>query len=132
MLGHAVLNGVFVMPAIAEVHALHDGDILDVPGRPHVLHMPGHTPGEVAFFLPDARILLSGDTLITRHLLTGIDGPPQVPPSALSDEYETAHRSLDRVRDLGDLVMLAGHGKAWRGNMRDAVMIVQQSKVDAR
>lgn len=126
MLGHAAINGIFVMPAIAKVHDIHDGDVLDVPGKPHVIHMPGHTPGEVAYYLPEAKILLSGDTLVTRHLLTGKYGAPQVPPPVLSDEYRTAHHSLERIRDLGEITMLPGHGMAWQGNTRDAVIHAQK------
>lgn len=128
ILGHAALNGIFTMQAITNVQTIRDGEVLDVPGKPHVLHVPGHTPGEVAFFLPESSLLLSGDTLITRHLLTGNEGQPQVAPPVLSYEYETAHRSLDRMRDLGMVTMLPGHGKVWRGNMNDAVSGARQGR----
>lgn len=128
MLGHAALNGIFTMPAIAKVTTFEDGQILDVPGKPHVIHAPGHTAGEVAFFLPESNILISGDTLITRHLLTGTYGQPQVAPAILTYAYEAAYRSLDWITDLGTVTMLPGHGKAWQGNMKDAVRIARQGQ----
>lgn len=128
MLGHAARNGVFTMPAITRVEIMQDGQILDVPGKPHVLHAPGHTPGEVAFYLPESGILFSGDALITRHLLTGAYGAPQVAPRILTHEYLTAFRSLDRFCDLGTVTMLPGHGKAWRGNIRDAIISVRDAQ----
>ncbi|MFN8371845.1 MAG: MBL fold metallo-hydrolase [Anaerolineae bacterium] len=128
MLSHAALNGIFTMPAIAKVTTIEDGQILDVPGKPHVIHAPGHTTGEVAFFLPESGILLSGDTLITRHLLTGTHGQPQVAPAILTYAYEAAYRSLDRIIDLGTVTLLPGHGKAWQGNMRDAVGEARQGQ----
>jgi glyoxylase-like metal-dependent hydrolase (beta-lactamase superfamily II) len=117
MLGHAIVNGVFTMPRIAKVHPLRDGQILDVPGRPVVIHAPGHTPGEAAFFLPEPQVLLSGDALITRNLLTGAHGGPQLASPALTHDMAAARRTLDRFRELGSLTLLPGHGKAWQGSL---------------
>ena len=39
-----------------------DGDAL---GPLQVLHVPGHSPGHLAFFLPERRLLLSGDAIAT-------------------------------------------------------------------
>lgn len=79
MLGRAIVNGVFAMPSISNARSFKDGDVLDVPGRPHVLHVPGHTPGESALYLPDRKVLISGDTLVTLDLFSGKKGEPQLP-----------------------------------------------------
>ena len=121
MLLHATVNGVFWQPSIERVETINDGQILDVPGRPQVLHVPGHTPGETALFIAESRILFSGDTLVTRHLLNGRYGPPQVISPILTDDTPLAYRSLDRMRELGDVTMLPGHGRAWTGNMASAI-----------
>ena len=43
---------------------LNDGDTVEVGSmRFDVLHCPGHTPGHVVFFQPDARIAFVGDVL---------------------------------------------------------------------
>lgn len=122
MLGHAAMNGVFTMPAIDEVRTIEDGQRLDVPGRPVVIHAPGHTEGEVAFHLPEHGVLLAGDVLVTRHLLTGAYGAPQLVPPVLTDDYAQARRSLDRLREMGKTLLLTGHGRAWRGDLGEAVM----------
>lgn len=121
MLLHATWHGVFWRPAIRNAVPFGDGDILDVPGRPRVIHTPGHTPGEVAFFLPDRRALLSGDTLITRDLMTGRVGNPQLPHRLLNSDSSAARFALDRFRDLGQVTLLPGHGPAWTGDASDAV-----------
>lgn len=121
MLGHALRHGVFAQPGIRELKTFRDGDTLDVPGRPQVLHAPGHTPGEVAFFLADRRVLLSGDVLVTRNLLTGTAGAPQVPAPSLNTDDRQARRALERIRELGTVTLLPGHGQPWHGDMTVAV-----------
>jgi len=58
---------------------LRDGDDLEVAGITlRVLHTPGHTPGSVSLYVPEAGLLFSGDTLfresIGRTDLPGGDG----------------------------------------------------------
>ena len=51
---------------------LHDGDDIEVAGtRIEVLATPGHAPGAVCLWLPEQRVLFSGDTLFEGGL-----GPP--------------------------------------------------------
>lgn len=128
MLGRAIGNGAFSMPSITKAAPFQDGDILDVPGKPHVLHVPGHTAGEVAFYLPERNVLFSGDTLVTRNLLNGENGQPQVPYHLLNDNDAKARRSLDRLIELGHVTMLPGHGKPWAGAMREAVELARKPK----
>lgn len=127
LLGVATLNGVFSMSRITKLQPFSDNAVLDVPGHPQVLHTPGHTAGEVAFLLADRNVLISGDTLVTRNLLTGELGRPQLPSPILNSNDKQANRSLDRLRELGQVTMLAGHGKPWRGNMAEAVAGARQS-----
>lgn len=44
--------------------ALHDGDVLGGWPEPvQVLHVPGHTPGGIALYLPESRLLFPGDII---------------------------------------------------------------------
>src|SRR5262249_39503959 len=94
---------------------------LDLPGHPQVIHCPGHTPGQIALLLPAQRVLLGSDVLITRNLLTGRHGPPQLAPTVLNNDTTAARRSLERLRKLGHLTLLPGHGRPWSGDMAEAV-----------
>ena len=41
-----------------------EGDVLDLAGMSiHVMHTPGHTQGSCCFYLPEEKVLFSGDTL---------------------------------------------------------------------
>ena len=127
MLLHATWNGVFHLRSLDKLTTFTEGDILDVPGCPRVIHIPGHTAGEVAFFLPDKEVLFSGDTLVTRDLMTGRDGGPQVPHRLLNGNDKEARRSIDRLQEIGRVTMLPGHGKPWIGSMEEAVDLARKS-----
>ncbi len=121
MLGTAIVNGVFSLPHLTKVRPITDGQVPDIPGRPRILHTPGHTKGEISLFLEDRKVLISGDALVTRNLLTGETGNPQLTNPVLTSNYRQAMRSLDLLRELGRVTLLAGHGPAWTGDMDMAV-----------
>ena len=126
MLAQATINGVFTLPSIKEAIGFKDGDVLDVPGRPRVIHIPGHTAGEVAFHLSDRNVLLSGDALVTRDLFTGRGDNPQLPHHLLNDDTQRAHSSLSRLREVGQVTLLPGHGKPWVGEISEAIEIAHE------
>jgi glyoxylase-like metal-dependent hydrolase (beta-lactamase superfamily II) len=68
-------KGVTRTPAIAQLDEFADGDVLDVPGSPRVVHAPGHTAGSCALFVEDGSILFSGDALVTVDMTRGLTGP---------------------------------------------------------
>ena len=67
-------GGLRIRPA-AQLQTLGDGDVLDAPGAPRIIHTPGHTPGSVAIHAPALDGLFLGDTMTTRNVLTGATGP---------------------------------------------------------
>jgi glyoxylase-like metal-dependent hydrolase (beta-lactamase superfamily II) len=123
MLTTAVVNGVFSRARIPNATTCKGGERLDVPGRPTVISTPGHTRGHAAFYLESQRILLSGDSIVTRDLYTGQHGAPRLTRSRLNADLETARRSLARLEDLGPVTILPGHGRLWRGDAREAVSL---------
>jgi glyoxylase-like metal-dependent hydrolase (beta-lactamase superfamily II) len=107
-------------PKIASVSTFADGDDLDVPGRPRIVHTPGHSNGHVVFHFPDRGALLAGDAIVTYNPLTGRHGP-QIMPSAFNVSSTQATASLERLETLEAGVVLVGHGDPWTGGVAQAV-----------
>ncbi len=123
ILGIAVKNGVFTMPYLTKVELAENNKTLDIPGKPRVLHTPGHTNGEICLFFESKRALISGDTIVTRNLLSGKLGSPQIANRVLTHNYRQAMHSLHLLREIGPVTLLPGHGTIWEGNMTEAVEI---------
>jgi glyoxylase-like metal-dependent hydrolase (beta-lactamase superfamily II) len=50
-------------PPVHVDRELIDGDVLDFGGGAQVLAIPGHTEGSIAVYLPEHRVLFTGDTI---------------------------------------------------------------------
>lgn len=85
--------------------AVGDGDRLELGEHSwDVLEVPGHTPGHLALWNPDERILVVGDTLSTYDVgwvNVMRDGPAGIDASLTS---------LHRLRELDAAVAIPGHG----------------------
>src|SRR3954447_16557716 len=119
-------RGAAKMVPIAEVSTFADGETIDVPGRPRVVHAPGHSPGASALLFEGRRVLLSGDSIVTHNPLTGRDGP-QIMPSAFNTDTEEALRSLDAFDGIEADVVLPGHGAPWTDGVAEAVRRAKQA-----
>lgn len=109
------------IPPVTAVETFADGDELDVPGRPEVIHLPGHTEDEVAFSLADHEVLLCGDALATVDFETWQGNSPQLLPPWVNVDHERARESLARLESLGEVVLLPGHGDPWTGDLSRAI-----------
>ncbi|MGO1507603.1 MAG: MBL fold metallo-hydrolase [Microbacteriaceae bacterium] len=107
---------------VKEVTEIADGDVLDLPGAPVIIGMPGHSPGSVAVHIPLADAVFVGDALTTRHVLTGREGAQ---PAPFTDEPAEALASLDRMAELPASWVLPGHGTPFRGTPSEAAAAVR-------
>jgi glyoxylase-like metal-dependent hydrolase (beta-lactamase superfamily II) len=117
-------RGAVRMIPVKEVSTFGDGETLQLPGSPRVVHAPGHTPGSAALLLEGRRVLLTGDVLCTRNPLTGRDGP-QVMPSGLNRDTPQALRSLDVLDPVPAEVLLPGHGDPWTQGAAEAARLAR-------
>jgi glyoxylase-like metal-dependent hydrolase (beta-lactamase superfamily II) len=119
---HVLANGGPKLPPVAELREFGDGEVLDVPGAPRVIHMPGHTPGHCALFFEKKGALFTGDGLVTLDPPTGATGPRIV--SAATDIAQ-ARDSLSQISGVKASLLLGSHGEPWTKGVDEAVTIAR-------
>jgi len=110
---------------LEQVTTFGDGDELDVPGRPRVIHTPGHTDGHSAFWLESRGTLVAGDVLCTLQPLTGKRGP-QLMPSSFNRSNATILESLGKLEHLDVGTIVVGHGEPWTQGAAEAVRLTRE------
>ena len=116
-------GGLRIRPA-GHLRPVEDGQVIDVPGTPRIIHVPGHTPGSVAVHVPAVDALFIGDTMTTRNVLTGVTGPK---PAPFTLEPGQALASLGRLGEVDATWVLPGHGPAWDGGVAEAVRLTREA-----
>ncbi|HVT70573.1 MAG TPA: MBL fold metallo-hydrolase [Trebonia sp.] len=119
----ALEGGLRPKPA-GELRPLADGQVLDVPGAPKIIHLPGHTPGSIAVHVPSVDAVFVGDAMTTRNVLTGATGPK---PAPFTLQPQQAIASLGRLDGVDVTWVLPGHGPAWDGGAAEAVRLTRQA-----
>ncbi len=83
---------------------LVDGDEIDLDGDATVVHVPGHTPGSIAIYLPMRRVLFSGDAVerdLEGRVIVGV----------FNVDPDEARRSFLKVAQLDFDAACFGHGE---------------------
>lgn len=92
----------FPIPTVEVQQTLHHGQLLDLGGLTvEVLHTPGHSPGHLSFFIPEAGLLFSADIDLTPF------GPFYGHDFARIDDFIA---SIRRLRGRTAAVLASGHG----------------------
>ena len=113
---------VLSVAAVGALDEIADGEVLDVPGSPRVIHAPGHTAGSCALLLEDQSILFSGDALVTLDMTRGRTGP-QIIRGPVTEDADMALESLEVLKATKAELVLPGHGEPWREGIESAVRI---------
>jgi hydroxyacylglutathione hydrolase len=103
----------FIKPTPVEVDVvLKEGDRI---GNLTVIYVPGHSPGSIALFDEQRKILFAGDTL--RFDGNKISGSPK------QFAWDTAKekKSIEKMSKLDFNIMLPGHGAVLKANASKAV-----------
>ncbi len=122
---HLLTKGVTRVPAVAQLDEIADGEVLDVPGSPRVVHAPGHTAGSCALLLEDHSLLFTGDALVTLDMTRGRRGP-QIIRGPVTEDAELAVQSLEVLAATNAETVLPGHGEPWPHGVKSAVDIARQ------
>jgi glyoxylase-like metal-dependent hydrolase (beta-lactamase superfamily II) len=121
-MGYAIRKGGLRTTYLKTVVSVYDGEVLDLPGAPRVIALPGHSPGSIAIHVAVADAVFVGDGLTTRHVLTGRLGPQ---PAPFTDDPRQALASLSRLEGLQATWVLPGHGPPYNRGIDEAIREVR-------
>lgn len=125
---YAIRKGGIRTTYLTEVVELNGGEVLDLPGAPRIIWLPGHSPGSIAIHVAGVDAVFVGDGLTTRHVLTGQRGPQ---PAPFTGDPERALASLSRLDGLHATWVLPGHGTPWKGGVEEAVRRIKAAATAA-
>jgi glyoxylase-like metal-dependent hydrolase (beta-lactamase superfamily II) len=113
---YSLLKGGMRTKYLTQVVPVHDGDVLELPGRPRIVSLPGHSAGSIAIVVPSLNAVFVGDALTTRHVLTGKRGPQ---PAPFTDDPDAARDSHAKLASIDATWVLPGHGTPWNRGTRE-------------
>ena len=90
-------------------HGLVDGERIDLGGITlETIHTPGHTPGHIAFFIPEHNLLFAGDIDLTPF------GPFYGHDFADIDDFLA---SIEKLKQVEAKMVISGHAGPFNGNL---------------
>jgi glyoxylase-like metal-dependent hydrolase (beta-lactamase superfamily II) len=93
--------GSYAVTPITPTRVVDEGDEIDLGDRTfRVLHLPGHTPGEIGLWEEATRTLFSGDCVYESGVLLD-----ELPESNIADYV----RSMRRLREVSARIVHGGH-----------------------
>ena len=95
---------------------LEDGDLIPFSTEVRVVHLPGHTAGSIALYLPSKRAIIVGDAL--QYKFSRKLSPPS---HRVTQDSKEALRSLEKLLDLDFDVICFSHFPPMRKNARAAL-----------
>jgi glyoxylase-like metal-dependent hydrolase (beta-lactamase superfamily II) len=122
-LGVAVRRGAMRTKHLGEVRTVRGGEVLDLPGAPEIIGLPGHSPGSIAIRIPAVDALFLGDAITTRHVLNGSEDV-QVGP--FSDAPAQTPESLEKLRNLPETTIVVGHGPIFHGTAAEMLAALKR------
>lgn len=104
---HGALYGIHVAPMDITPQPLHHGQILSIGPEfeIEVLHVPGHTPGCVTFYIKDMHLAIVGDTLFYESV-----GRTDLPGGSTEALIQSIRQVLYKLPP--ETVAIPGHGPA--------------------
>jgi glyoxylase-like metal-dependent hydrolase (beta-lactamase superfamily II) len=122
-LAHTVAAGGGRYRPVSVVETVGEEQVLDVPGRPRVIHTPGHTAGHCSVALEERGTLFSGDAMVNFDYATG---KRRLGQHRFNDDRELARASLERLEPFDLETVLFGHGDPWSAGSRRALEVVRE------
>jgi glyoxylase-like metal-dependent hydrolase (beta-lactamase superfamily II) len=104
--------GILSPPPVDSVEVLAHGDEV---GRLKVIHTPGHTPGSISLYAPEAQAMFCGDNLLCDLWFLRVGLP------WFTLDPKTQRKSLEVYSTTASKVLLSGHGGVLKGDVCEKV-----------
>jgi glyoxylase-like metal-dependent hydrolase (beta-lactamase superfamily II) len=99
-------------------HYLEDEDRIDLGGITlETIHTPGHTPGHLAFFIPEANLLFTADVDLTSF------GPFYGHDFADIDDFL---QSIERLKQQNASIVATGHAGPFNGQVNEKLKAYEE------
>lgn len=106
MAGEGDAADIEVATGVSVDRGLRHGDRLDLCGGIEAIHVPGHSAGNLSFYLPRQRVIIAGDTIFGDE-----DGNIRPPPEKYCLDAGMAEREIRRLLSYDFDSLLLSHGK---------------------
>lgn len=104
----------YTLHAAEPTHILNEGDVLDLGNRAfEVMHLPGHSPGCIALYDPQAKALFSGDVVYDGELLDQLH----------CSHVPTYARTFERLQTLPIETVYPGHYRIFDKARYDEILV---------
>jgi glyoxylase-like metal-dependent hydrolase (beta-lactamase superfamily II) len=121
MLGEGDIDSFKEQTGVDADMGLEDGDVIDACGGIEVIHVPGHSKGNLSFYLRRYRLIIAGDTIFgDRHRNL------YAPPEKYCEDVELAAKGVEKLLNYDFNKLFLSHGKSLlrgaKNRVRDLVV----------
>lgn len=122
---HSLLEGILADPNSPHIiHILKDNDTIPLLGGLKVVHLPGHTPGNICLYHEDSKTLVAGDSL---NVFNGeLSGPNPI----FTPKLKQATHSLTKLLPLDIKNIITYHGGLYSVNEKNSLRKLIEKEVD--
>ncbi len=106
MLGEGDVSSLREQTGIEADMGLEQGDVIDACGGIEVVHVPGHSDGNLSFYLRGEKTMIVGDTIFGDD-----EGNLYTPPAKYSKDAKRAAREIRGLLNYDFDKLLLSHGK---------------------
>lgn len=116
MLGEGDIDALKEETGIDADMGLEHGDVIDACGGIEMISVPGHSDGNMSFYLRGEKAMIVGDTIFGDD-----DGHLYTPPAKYSKDGDMAAREISKLLDYDFDKLLLAHGKNILSNAKSEV-----------
>ncbi len=103
---------------------LGQGDVIGACGNIEIIHVPGHSPGNLSIYLHRHNAIIAGDTIFGDS-----EGTLEAPPEKYCTDVDLAAKNLVILAEYDFDAMLLSHGKNTYQGAKEKVMKLIESCV---